>query len=350
MSKRISVRDVAREAGVSIGSVSRVLNGGPNVSELLRTRVFAVVERLGYRANVHARGLRMGSSRIVGCMVPEIRNQLYSSFVGAVESSLHEKGYMLLLGSSRGDVERERELLGFFESHGVDGIITTPSAENEAFVQGPFGRSQTPMVIVDREVAGTRDSVLIDQRGGARQAVEHLLLLGHRRIALFTAGVGARSGRERLAGYREALAAAGLPIDENLIRPVVSWMQSSFDDMHALLRLPSPPTAVIAPATRILSGALKAARVAGLTVPQDLSAIAIGPTDAVEFSMPPLTAVRWDIEASGRLASQLLLERLKDPGAPMRRIMLDTELSLGQSCAPLKQSAAPRARKTARAA
>lgn len=342
MSKRISVRDVAREAGVSIGSVSRVLNGGPNVSELLRARVFAVVERLGYRANVHARGLRLGSSRIVGCMVAEIRNQLYANFVGSVESSLHGQGYMLLLGSSQGDVARERELLGFFESHGVDGIIVTPSSEGRAFVEGPFGRSQTPMVVVDREVDGTRDTVMIDQRGGARRAVEHLLSLGHRRIALFTGGVGLRSGRERMAGYREAHEAAGLAADEGLIRPVVTWMHSSFDDMQALLRLASPPTAVIAPSTRILSGALKAIRASGLSVPTDISAIALGSTDAVEFSMPPLTAVRWDVEASGQFASQLLLERLKQPEAPLRRLLVETELVLGQTCAPCVRGAARR--------
>lgn len=339
MSKRISVREVAREAQVSIGSVSRVLNGGPNVSDLLRARVLAVVERLGYRANVHARGLRLGSSRIVGCMVPEIRNQLYSSFVGAVESSLNDEGYMLLLGSSRGDMERERQLLGFFESHGVDGIITTPSTEGDAFVRGPFGTSRTPIVVIDREVDDTRDSVMIDQRGGARQATQHLLSLGHRRIALFTAGMGMRSGRERIAGYREAFEAAGLVPDDALIRPVVSWTHSSFDDMQALLRMRAPPTAVIAPSTRILSGALKAVRAAGLAVPTDVSAIAIGPTDAVEFSMPSLTAVRWDIEASGRLASQLLLERLKTPDAPVHRIVLETQLVLGQSCAPCPRAA-----------
>ncbi|MFT4268301.1 MAG: substrate-binding domain-containing protein [Xenophilus sp.] len=334
MSKRVSVRDVAREAGVSIGSVSRVLNGGPNVSDLLRARVFAVVERLGYRANVHARGLRLGSSRIVGCMVPEIRNQIYASFVGAVESQLNDAGYMLLLGSSRADVERERQLLGFFEGHGVDGLIITPSSEGLAFVEGPFGRSTTPMVVLDREVDETRDTVLIDQRGGVRQAVEHLLSLGHRRIALFTGGAGLRSGRERVAGYRQAFESAGLAADDALVRMVTAWTHSSFDDMRAMLRLPSPPTAVIAPSTRILSGALKAIRAAGLSVPADLSAIAIGPTDAVEFSMPPLTAVRWDIEASGQIASQLLLERLQQPAAPFRQVMMDTELVLGQSCVP----------------
>lgn len=334
MNKPVSVRDVAREAGVSIGSVSRVLNGGPNASEALKTRVSEVAERLGYRANVHARGLRMGSSRIVACMIPEIRNQIYSGFVGAVESALREQGYMLLLGSSGGNVERERQLLGFFQSHGADGIIATPSTEGRAFAAGPFGASPTPMVIFDREAAGTRDTVVIDQRDGVRQATAHLAALGHRRIALFTAGAGLRSGRERVAGYRQALEVSGLPMDEALVRLVVSWDQSSYDDMQQLLALRAPPTAVIAPSTRILSGALKAIRVAGLSIPEDISAVAVGPTDAAEFAEPALATVSWDIEASGRLACELLLRRLREPEAVIRRVRLPTEWIGGASCGP----------------
>ncbi|OZI34649.1 hypothetical protein CAL29_14250 [Bordetella genomosp. 10] len=336
MSKSVSVRDVAREAGVSIGSVSRVLNGGDNVSDVLRAKVLAVVQRLGYRANVHARGLRLGVSQIVGCMVPEIRNPIYSTFVGAVESELNSQGYMLLLGSSRGSIEREQELLRFFEGHGVDGIIATPSVEGPDFAKGPFGRSKTPLIVYGRDADGLRDTVHVDQRGGARQAVEYLLSLGHRRIALFTGGFQLRTGIERVAGYRQAHAAAGLEVDERLIRPVESWLYRCADDMQALLRLPDPPTAVIAPSTRMLGGALKAARLAGLSIPGDISAIGLGPTDAVEFSVLPLTVVRWDVESSGRLVSQLLIERIKARDAPCRTLTVESELVLGQSCAPYR--------------
>ncbi|KAF1023657.1 MAG: Catabolite control protein A [Paracidovorax wautersii] len=344
MGKNVSVRDVAREAGVSIGSVSRVLNGGPHVSQDLRERVYSVVERLGYRANVHARGLRTGSSRIVGCMVPEIRNQIYASFVGAVEARLNASGYMMLLGNSHGSAPRERQLLAFFESHGVDGIIATPGSKGEDFLRGPFGAGRTPLVVLDRDVDGACDAVLIDQEGGVRAATQHLIGLGHRRIALFTGGVGLRSGRGRIQGWRDAHRARGLPADDGLIGLVSAWSQSSYDDMRAMLRLPEPPTAVIAPSTRVLSGALKAVRDAGLAWPVDFSAVAIGATDAGEFAWPELTTVAWDAEASGRLACELLLARL-EPSAqapsrpvPAQRLLLDTWLQQGQSCGP-----APRA-------
>ncbi len=335
MNSKISVRDVAREAGVSIGSVSRVLNGGANVSQKLRNRVMSVVDRLGYQANVHARGLRMGSSKIIGCMVPEIRNQIYGKIIGAIEAAVTKKNYMLLLGNSLGDIEREHHLLRFFQSHGVDGLIITPSSEGDDFIKSPLGKSTIPMVIVDREVQGARDSVMLEQRQGIQQATEHLITLGHKRIALFTGGQGFWSGRERQTGYEHALQTAGISFDLGLVRQVRSWVYSSYEDMRTLLQSKQRPTAIIAPSTHILAGVLKAIRNEGLIIPKDISVIAIGPSDAVDFSNPPLTVIRWDVDAHGKLATELLFDRLQEPEQPFRRRMVPVELVLGQSCAPL---------------
>jgi len=336
MNSKVSVRDVAREAGVSIGSVSRVLNGGANVSRDLRSRVLSVVDRLGYQANVHARGLRLGSTKIIGCIVPEIRNHIYANIVGAIEAAVTRKHYMLLLGNSLGEVEREQHLLRFFHSHGVDGLIITPSSEGPEFIQGALGKSRIPMVIVDREVTGVRDSVMLDQRQGIRHASEHLHSLGHRRIALFTGGRGLWSGRERQAGYEDALAVAGITPDPQLVRQADSWSYSSYEDMRTLLQSTQPPTAVIGASTHILAGILKAIRDAGLLIPRDISVIAIGPGDAVDFANPPLTLVRWDVDSLGKLASELLFERLRTPHDNFQRRLLPMELILGQSCAPLR--------------
>lgn len=337
---KASVRDVAQAAGVSIGSVSRVLNGGAHVSMALRARVMAAAEQLDYQANVHARGLRLNASRIIGCMVPELRNPIYGKIIESLEAAVTHREYMLLLGNSRAEVSREAQLLRFFQSHGVDGLVLTPNEEGQAFIEGVLGRCRLPMVVIDRDVQGSRDCVMLDHRAGVQRATEYLLSLGHRRIALFSGGYGFWSGRERVSGYAEAFRLAGFVPVLELIHQVHSGsytVQMAKQTMMEILQLPIErrPTAIIAPGTHILAGALQAVRERGLRIPQDFSVIAIGASDAVEFSSPALTVVRWDAAAHATQAVELLFERLAHPDALSQQRMVATELVLGQSCAPM---------------
>lgn len=337
--KRASVRDVAEAAGVTIGSVSRVLNGGRYVSAELRAKVLAAAERLQYRPHAAARSLRLGRSQAIGCMVSDIENPLYAAFVSAVESHVAAQGYTLLLANSRDSRRREAEILKMFERRGMDGAVVTTSFAWDDGRPNPFEATPLPMVMMDRDLALASDQVHMAHREGVAQAARYLHSLGHRRIALFTAGPGLRPTEERVAGYREALRALGMPVDERLLRLADTATASGADDMRALLALAEPPTAVIGLGTRLLSGAMQAAREHGLRVPQDLSVVAISSPALLEFADPPLTCVHFDLDRAGRAAAQLLLARLgEQPDRPPQTVEVPMELLVRDSCAPRRSS------------
>lgn len=333
--KKISVHDVAREAGVSIGSVSRVLNGGRYTSPDLVARVTSAVRKLGYQPDAKAQSLRRGSSRTIGCLITDIANPLYAACVAALETRLAADGYMMLLACSHYDAEREAELLKLFEARGMDGLVvaTTTEGDNSPALQA-LRQSRVPVVVLDREFALESDFVFIDHKAGVASAVHYLAGMGHRRIALFTPGLAMRPGRERVNGYTEAHRALGLPLDAQLIRGISNQIHTSYDEMAALLRQPDPPTAVIGLGNRILAGALRAIHEAGRAIPQNVSVIAIGSSETSEFIYPPMTLIRFDVEANGRVAAEVLLERLRNPGQPPRRVTLPTQLVVGASCGP----------------
>ncbi len=340
MTKKASVHDVAQAAGVSIGSVSRVLNGGSYVSADLEARVLAAVDKLGYRPDANARNLRTGSSKTIGCLIPDISNPLYAAYVSVIESRLQESGYMLLLGNSRGNPAREQELMQLFVSRGMDGIIATPLKESgpEAEV---YAKCRVPLVILDRDLKEIAlDTIAADHRAGLRKTVEYLFSLGHARIALFTPGLDIRPGRERVAGYTEAHAAAKRKVDKTLVREINPRLASSFDEMKALLSSNAPPTALIGLGTQVLSGALRAAYEMGLTIPDDLSVVGIGTPATLEFAQPPMTMLRFDIEASGRAAAELILDRIQSGNTqPPRRVTKPMELIIASSCAACRPTA-----------
>jgi LacI family transcriptional regulator, galactose operon repressor len=333
-SKKVSVHDVAREAGVSIGSVSRVLNAGRYTSPDLVARVTAAVRKLGYRPDAKAQSLRRGSSRTIGCLVTDIANPLYAACVSALETRLAADGYMLLLASSHYDAQREAELLSLFEARGMDGLVVATLDESDSPGLKALRASAAPKVVLDRDTALQCDVVQVDHRGGIDSAVQYLASMGHRRIALFTPGLAMRPGRERAAGYTQAHQALGLPLDADLLRGMSNQLQTSFDEMGELLRRPQPPTALIGLGNRILGGALRAVHEAGLRIPADLSVISIGSSAGNEFMYPPMTLLRFDVETFGRVAAEMLLERLRQPDQPPRKLTLPTQLVMGSSCAP----------------
>ena len=337
--KKPSVRDVARAAGVSISSVSRVLNGNLSVNPDIAAKVLAAADELGYHPDAHARGLRMGVSKTIGCLIPDIANPLYASYVSAIEARLQEEGYMLLLGSSRGQVSRERELIRVFESRGMDGIIAAVLSESDPDTNAMLRRCSVPVVIEDRDVSDEFDTAVIDHRSGIRRALEYLFSLGHERIALFTPGAVIRPGKERIRGYEEAHAAAGRTVDTDLVVTVNPRLNSTFDDMSRLLALTRPPTAVIGLSTQILAGALRAIRERGLRIPQDMSVIGIGSPESLAYVHPALTHLRIDVDANGRTVAEMMLERLAMPEKPPKRVTRSTELVIADSCAPVRSSA-----------
>lgn len=344
-STAITIRDVAQEAGVSLSSVSRALNGGKHVSARVARDVTAAANRLGYQPDFLARSLRTRTTGMVGCLVSDISNPLYAGIVQAAESRLRDAGYMLVVANTANDPGRERAAAAEFRGRRLDGILVAPGSDANDKVWRDIALAGAPVVTLDRDVpAGDGISgddqtdwpaVLVDHRAGARAATRYLIGLGHRRIALLTPGARMRPGRERMAGFHEAFAEAGLDPADARICLQESSMDFAQGDALALLQEAHRPTAIIALGTRILAGALRAARDLGLAVPRDLSVLAVGDTDLAAVHTPAITALRWNLEEVGRAAAELLLQRLRgDAGGGQSRALLPVDLVLRESCAP----------------
>ena len=338
-----TIRDVARTAGVSVGSVSRALNGGKNVSARVARDVAAAAEKLSYQPDFLARSLRTRTTGMVGCLVSDVANPLYASIVQAAEARLREAGLLMIVANTANDPTRERAMVAAFRSRRLDGMLVAPGSDANDRAWRDMAAGGVPVVILDRDVpgrdvAGEEDvslpAVLVDHREGARTATRYLIGLGHRRIALLTPGARMRPGRERIAGFKAAFAEAAIDPAGAQVCLQESSMDFAQGDALALLRGERRPTAIVALGTRILAGALRAARDLGLAVPRDLSVIAVGDTDLAAVHSPAITALRWSLEDVGRAAAELLLQRLKgNSGEGQSRALLPVDLVLRESCA-----------------
>jgi len=335
----VTIRDVARVAGVSLSSVSRALNGGKNVSARVARDVTAAASTLGYQPDYLARSLRTRSSGMVGCLVPDVSNPLNATIVRAAEARLRDAGYLLIIANTANDPARERAAAAQLQGRRLDGMLVAPAGDTNRRMWRDLVAAGTPVVILDRDPLEDDDisspAVLVDHRAGATAATRYLVGLGHRRIALLTADAHMRPSRERIAGFRAVFAEAGIDAAGAQLCIQASPMDFAQGGTLALLRGAGRPTAIIALGTRILAGVLRAARDLGLSVPRDLSVLSVGDTDLAAVHTPAITALRWSLEDVGRAAAELLLQRLRgDVGQAQSRALLPVDLVLRESCAP----------------
>ncbi|CAM4239504.1 HTH lacI-type domain-containing protein [Bordetella tumbae] len=335
MKDRITIRDVAKKAGVSLGTASRALNRTGRVSDAAIAAVNQAVRELDYKPDVVARSLRTRSSGVIGLLVSDLANPLYARIITAAEAALQAEGYSLLVASTHNERKREESLIEIFRGRRVDALILGPCERESAELIEKLTQD-LPVVALDRDFAAGSVGVLVDHNAGAFQATQYLLNLGHTRIALLTPGTELRTGKERIAGFRKAFEARGLTPDPALIRAERSAMQFAFAEAMSLLSQAERPTAFLCLGTRILSGVLQAIRHTGYSVPQDVSVISIGDTDLSQLFSPTITSLSWDLEVMGTCAAQLVLKHLDRqlPAASSDRIAIKTQLILRESCAP----------------
>lgn len=335
MSRRSSVRDVARAAGVSISTVSRVLNGSGYASAAVRERVAQAVDKTGYAPNYAARHLRTGRSRAVGFMVSNLANPFLAALFARTEEYMSRAGLTLLIASTYDDPEREAALLTLFQRRQLEGIFAAPGSEGLPRSRDPFARCELPLVILDREIGFEADVVCQGHREAVRQAVEYLASLGHRRIALLGPNEAIRPGREKLLGYRDGLGLLGIPYDPGLVCMLRSAVDFPEQQVSEMLAGPRPPTAIIGLGTRILAGAIHAARRSGREIPRDISVIGIGTPDAFALMYPPMTALRFDSDRIAGSMAGLMVDRIRgNPDGPPRRLTVAIDLVVGETCAP----------------
>lgn len=337
---KITIREVAREAGVSLGTASRAMNRAGRVSEEAIAAVTSAARRLGYAPDAIARSMRTGSSGVVGLLVSDFANPLYARVITAVEAELQAAGHALLLSNTHNDGKREKALIELFRGRRVDGLFLGPcEAEAPQFLERL--EQDLPVVALDRDFGASGTGIHVDHYNGALQATRYLLNLGHTRIALLTPGSVLRPGRERIAGFEAAHLEHGLKPWPKLVRAERSSMDYTFSEVLALLSSAEPPTAFICLGTRILAGVLQAMRHAGRTVPDDVSVISIGDTDLSQLHTPAITSLSWDLEAVGKSMAQLMLKRLdrSNTNIEPERIVITTQLVLRESCGPVSKRA-----------
>lgn len=312
---RASVKDVAERAGVSVGTVSNVLNRPESVTDATRRRVEKAMAELNFMRNASARQLRAGVSTTVGAVLGDLGNPFYTEIARGIEDRLAQDGHILMVCSSDDDPRREANFLRLFAEQGVRGLLVTPMASTqERLVQ--LERVGIPSVLID--VRSTRyASVGVDHISGARQATEHLLSCGHRRIAYLGAGEGLQQSRHRLRGMVEAIVAAGLDPDEVVFEVRLGALTANGGEagmVRALDEFPPAPTAVFCINDIVALGALRELRRRGLRIPQDVAVVGYDDLYWAAELMTPLSSVRQPMRQLGwAAADRLLLEADPEP-------------------------------------
>lgn len=335
MTKGPTINDVARAAGVSGMTVSRVLNRAGYVSDGARGRVEAAVAALGYRPNSLAQGMRTNTTRTVGFVLPDITNATNAVVAQTAERVLARAGYRLLLGSTGFDVDLEAQFLQSFQQHTVDGLIAVLADDTAPRTHALLRESRVPVVIIDRDLPFPVDTVWSDHATSMIELVRYLTGLGHRRIGLIMSPMSMRPGRHRVAAFNQAMQDAGLAPDSSLVRWERQLVGDGYRAALDLLQRPRRPTALVVGANQQTFGALQAARELQLRIPDDLSFVGADENVTTSLVEPPLTVIWRDMELVGQHAAQLLLERLAKPArTEVRTVTVPSEIILRRSCAP----------------
>jgi LacI family transcriptional regulator len=331
--RSVTLNHVARQAGVSVTTVSHVINGTRHVAPETVERVQRAIADLNYEVNSAARSLKSGRSRIIGVLITDITNPHYGALVRGVEEAATRAGYQIILCNSDENPTTELECLRVLRGKGVDGVLLVPTGVRHPYFDqlAEFG---VPLVFIDRVVSGLRaDAVLPDNVGGAKAAASHLIQLGHRRIGIIARLTRGGVPSQRLQGYRRALREHAIPEDPDLIRDGNSRREDGFQRTLELLDLPRPPSAIFAAHNLTTIGALAALAFSGKRIPDDVAIVGFGDFEWAAFMRPPLTTVVQPAAEVGRKGVELLLARIERRAArASRRVVLPAHLAVRESC------------------
>ena len=337
MTKRVSItlKEVAAEAGVSVGIASRVLAGYGSFSEKSRASVLAAANKLNYRANGVARSLRLRRTNSIGVLISQISSYHWTTFVQGVEESAKRAGYGVVLSNTGDDPVREMDYLRDMRERGIDGIIASPLDHNlRAFRQA--ADSGFPMVTVNVNIGSDKAAVVAtDERRAGADAVAHLSALGHRRIGLVAGDQELESGRLRLDSYRVGLAEAGIEFDDDIVVFGNYRHDEAYEAARRLISLPHPPTALLVCNESMTGAVLECLRDHGVRIPGEMSLVGFDDPDWAKFYSPALTTLREERYYMGKLACDALVAELERSGsAPETALVtLRTRLVVRQSCA-----------------
>lgn len=333
------MKDVAAYANVSKATVSRVLNRDPRVAEDLRLRVEEAIRVLGYTPNRAARRLRGTSNDVIGLIISDIENPYFTSMIRGVEDAAYANHMHIVLCNSDEDPARLQRYLRIMEEEQVAGLLIVPIGTAMRHELMRFRETKMPVILIDRTLDQIEiDAVVVDNTRGAFNAVDHLIRLGRRRIALIGGLPNSSTARERAQGYHDALANAGLEVNSACVKIGDFKLESGYRLARELFTAPVKPDALFVANNLMTLGALRALGELGVRIPEDAALVGFDDMPWSGELCPPLTTVAQPTYELGQEAVQLLLRRLSNPLAPYRTVSLQTRLMVRESCgASLRQ-------------
>lgn len=329
----VTIKDVAKEANVSFSTVSRVIRNAQNVRSETRKKVLRTIKKLNYHVDAGARGMVKRQTKSIGLCISDISNPFYPPLLRGVENTVNKFGYNLLLCNTDENAEKEGSYLKLLLEKRIDGLIIAPTGQGISYLK-EFVTKNIPIVFIDRRIEGIpTDVVGADNIQGAFSAVEHLIKLGHKRVAMITGLKDVTTTHERIQGYLEALKANNIKVNNSLIIEGRSKLGGGIEATQALFKLKFPPTAIFSSNNLMTLGSFIALKKLGKNVPKDVAIVGFDDLEWAEVLDPPLTAVSQPTYTIGTTAAQLLLQRLLGEGpAKKQTIVLKTELIIRRSC------------------
>jgi catabolite control protein A len=333
----VTIYDVAREAGVSMATVSRVVNNNPNVKPQTRKKVYEAIERLGYRPNAVARGLASKKTTTVGVVIPDISNAIFAEVARGIEDIANMYHYNIILCNSDKKKEKEIRVINTLLEKQVDGLLFMGGAVTDEHLQA-FKTANVPIVLcATTDENGVIPSVDIDHEAAAYDAVSTLIAQGHKRIAMISGTLQDPSvGFARFSGYKRALEQGGLKYDETLVRIGNYRYESGVEAMNYFLDLPEKPTAVFSATDEMAIGAIHAIQDHGLKVPGDISVISVDNSRMASMVRPQLTTVAQPMYDIGAVSMRLLTKLMKKENVEQSKVVLPHEVISRQSVAQAK--------------
>jgi LacI family transcriptional regulator len=329
--RRVTLLDIAADAGVSRATASLVIRNVSSVADGTRKRVLKSIKRLGYVYHSGAANLRTQRSNAVGLIVSDITNPFFAEASVGIEGRLAASNYVTLLGNTSEDRAKEDQVLKTMREFPAQGILICPALERQASGGASALAGLLPIVSFARRVPGL-DYAGVDDAYGAQLAVEYLCKLNHRRIAFIGGSSNSPIGQERIEGYRKALTLSGLEFDPLLVIPSTPTRRGGFDSVQRFLQLEDRPTAALCFNDVVALGVMQALQMAGIKVGSGFGVIGFNNIPDAAYSVPGLTTVDTSPRQLGETAAELLLKRIEQPDAPTRTVILQPRLIVRESC------------------
>lgn len=334
-----TIKDIARETGLSIATISKYVNGG-TLKEKNRIAVERAVKKLDYHVNEYARGLKSNRSRTIGVVIPELSNLFVTQIITVMEDALRKRGYSVIICDCHTDEKLECDAVKFLIGKRVDGIINMPVCRDGRHLR-PAMEQKIPIVLIDRtvpELSNYADSVLIDNAAASHSATSYLLEKNHSRIGIIIGPKDVFTSQQRLVGYVDALKSFDISFDENFIINSDYTLHGGYESMRAMLKKCPEITAIFVTNYEMTLGAIIAANELGIKIPQELSFIGFDNMDLSRIAHPKLTIVTQPLEEIGSQVARIMLNRLArdNTGVPMK-ITLSTSMQIGASVLALEK-------------